>query len=292
MKLSPLLAKYLSEHKTLNLPGLGTFTLNNAYDPNIDITKKGNPALRVDFEEKKITEPEEDLIDFIAKESGKMKVLAKSDLDSQLDDVIQYINSGKPYLLNGIGTIIQKPNGSYDFFPITVSQATEKRKVVPVNEKNKIPPAFIDSRKKQPLNKQTPLIILVLTILAIAVIVWYYYDSRQPVSNDISTTDTQASQNHAVLTPNEPSKADSPSTLATNAPAHLNGNTYKYILEKATKPRAEKRFAQLRQLNWPVELEALDSNTYKIVMKLTNADTSRVKDSLRILSGKTVHIEK
>lgn len=115
MKLAPVLAKYLTANKILRLPGLGVFHAENAYDPNVDYSKKGTSLLNISFEQTQVTELDETLIDFVASETGKMKVLSKSDLLSEIDAVINFLNTGKPYFLSGIGTVTKKIDGSFEF---------------------------------------------------------------------------------------------------------------------------------------------------------------------------------
>lgn len=289
MKLSPQLSKYLNYNKSLSLPGLGVFTVaGNAAAPTDD-SSTNMPYSIVNFEEKKVTGFDNNLVEFIAKETGRMKTLTASDLESQLQDVVLILNSGKPYFFPGIGTITKRPlQGSYDFVPDTAPPLKEKRKEVTSNEKYKIPQAYIDNTKTRSKNKKSGIAILVVTLLAIAATLWFYLNSNSSADQEtVHTADTavNASSHIADSVISRPN-----TTVHTSA----QNNFYKYILEIAAKPRAERRFAQLKKIQWPVELETIDSTTFKIVMKLpaANADTTKIKDSLSVLSGRKVFIEK
>ena len=91
MKLSPLLAQYLSTNKQLSLTGIGRFNLDDS----------GRIAFKQDITLKEDTE----LVSFIAERSGKMKSLVSADLDSSLELARQFLHIGKPYLFEGIGTL-------------------------------------------------------------------------------------------------------------------------------------------------------------------------------------------
>lgn len=290
MKLSPHLSKYLNHNKSLSLPGLGVFTIVGNAVPDTADNSTGILNSNINFEEKKITEFDNELIEFIAKETGRMKTLTASDLESQLQDVILILNAGKPYFFPAIGTITKRPlQGIYDFVPDTTPTLKEKRKEVAGNEKYKIPQAYIDNTKTRPKNKKSGIAILVATILAIAATLWFYLNSNSSSADADSagTADTPVNTTSALAGDSATSRPNT--TVQASAPSGF----YKYILEVAAKPRAEKRFAQLKKNQWPVELETTDSTTFKIVMKLPvmNADTTRTKDSLSVLSGKKVFIE-
>ena len=288
MKLAPVLAKYLTTHKNLSLPGLGTFKAETAYNPELDYSKKGESLLNISFEQEKIIKPDEDLINFIATEKGKMKVLAESDLMSELEGALTFLNTGKPYFFTGIGTLTKKRDGSFEFHQEKYSRDVdgERKKKLPITEQNAVPPSYIDETRK-PRKTKPAIIILTLCIIAIAATVWFYKKNSDKAMAGIEdvTEMTEAPKTNVAS-----EKTELPATpVATAAPA-----SYKYILEIARQPRASKRYNQLKKINWPVEIESSDSINYTLFMQLpaVNADTTRIKDSLSALSGRKVWIAK
>ena len=101
MKISPLLAQFLINNKQLSLAGLGRFTLNDS----------GEIAFQHDASVKEDAE----LVKFIAENTGKMKSLVASDLDSNLELARQFLNIGKPYLFEGIGTLSKNKYGTIEY---------------------------------------------------------------------------------------------------------------------------------------------------------------------------------
>ncbi|MGJ7030344.1 hypothetical protein [Niabella hirudinis] len=278
MKLSSLLAQYLLAHKQLSLPGLGIFYAEDNGNPEY-------PAIR--FEQQPVDGFDEQVVEFISSETGKMKVLAISDLNSQLDDAVRFLNTGKPYLFAGIGTLLKKANGSYDFAPHT-TPLPPRKKEVPITERNTVPQTYIEEKPGNGRSKKPAIIIIVLAVIAIAATIWFYSKTgEQPatVSEVPETTEHPATA---------PDTAQSGIKTETPAPAIQTSTTGAtiYVLEIAKEPRASKRYNQLKKINWPVELEKLDTLRYAILMKLntTAADTTRVLDSLSALSGRRVHI--
>lgn len=287
MKLAPVLAKYLTANKVLRLPGLGVFHAENAYDPNIDYSKKGASLLNISFEQTKVAELDETLIDFVASETGKMKVLSKSDLLSEIDAVINFLNTGKPYFLSGIGTITKKFDGSFEFHKEKYHHSErEKKKQVPITEKNSVPQSYIDETRR-PHKTRPAIIILTLCILAIAATVWFY------IRNSENNTGTLEEVTADTIVPEENTGKDTATAKPAPAAAVFPGS-YKFVLETAAQPRALKRYNQLKKINWPVELETADSVTYKLFIPLpvANTDTVKAKDSLSRLSGRKVWIER
>ncbi|MFT4092110.1 MAG: hypothetical protein QM640_00630 [Niabella sp.] len=285
MKLANVLAKYLTSNKELNLPGLGTFHASNAYDPEVDYGKKGASLLNITFEQTKVTALDENLVDFVSKETGKMKVLSKSDLESQLDSVIDFLNTGKPYFLQGIGTLTKKTDGSFEFHKEKFHH-TEKSRPVPITEKNSVPQTYIDETRK-PRKTKPALIILTLCLLAIVATIWFYIKNEEQNTSqveDVTAVATTAADTSQAV------KDISHTTAATRTAP----DAYKYILEIAREPRASKRYNQLKKINWPVEIKSADSVNYTLYIQLpaAQADTARIKDSLSALSGRKVWIER
>lgn len=286
MKLAPVLVKYLTENKTLSLPGIGTFTSESAYDPDYD-GKKAAPANKITFNPEKVEAADAGLVDFIAKETGKMRVLASSDLSSQLEDAIQFIITGKPYFFPGIGTLTQKIDGSLDFSPEKYTQAHERKKEIPITEKNTVPQTYIDGNNKKRGSLRPALTIITLALIAIAATVWFYMknaEDQKAATQDITESDTSGV---AITLPVDSNALKSSATAPSGS-----ATTYTYVLEVAKEPRASKRFNQLQTINWPVELEVIDSLHKRIVMKLpiAGSDSARIKDSLSVLSGRKVFI--
>lgn len=288
VKLSPILSKFLAANKQLSLPGIGTFYSDGAYNPDFD-EKKPSILSNVTFKQEKVNKADDELIDFISKETGKMKVLAASDLSSQLDDVIQYLNSGKPYFFSGIGTLIKKQNGQFDFHPEKHGAATESRKELPITEKNYVPQSYIEPSRGRSKSMQPAIIIITLSLIAIAATVWFYLNSQKKQENEEIITEEATIPSNSAAAQGDTSISlinDSTSTK----PVTSSPGTYTYILEIVKEPRASKRFNQLKNLNWPVEMEIVDSLNKRIVMKLNSPDTTRMKDSLRILNGRKVWV--
>jgi len=118
LKLPLLLSQFLYQTKKLDLPGIGSFSL----DPSAVIPEAGDrhiqtPASGITFKNTPIKTPDDALILFIKDHTGKMKPLAAADLDFYLTTGKQLLNIGKPFYIDGIGTLIKNNEGKFDFTP-------------------------------------------------------------------------------------------------------------------------------------------------------------------------------
>lgn len=302
LKLAPLLAQYLYIHKRLDLPGLGSFLL----DPSTIIEQENSrqskllPIEGVSFDYNPSLKESPELIQFISSQTGKIKALAAADLDSHLGLAQQFINIGKPFLFEGIGSLSKIKSGEFTFTPGLL--LTEK---------------FVDQQIKEVANSSTteeqatdyksvfyapktktrwvkPAMLL-LILIGIGLAIWggYTVYKRTSANEKVAAANNKAETNENIITivPDSLVTPKKDSTIATTQV--IPAGTTKFVLETANADRAFPRFAKLKTFQWNVQMETKDSVTYKIFMLLpvSAADTTRVADSLKRLTGKRVYIE-
>ncbi|HLY70693.1 MAG TPA: hypothetical protein VKR53_13260, partial [Puia sp.] len=115
MKLPILLAEFLYERKKLILPGIGIFSVITPPDIPVDSGKEKTHIPEIEFENVEVNEPDNELIEYIKKNTGKIKPLALADLDSYLTLCKQMINIGRPFYMEGIGTLSKGRGVKFDF---------------------------------------------------------------------------------------------------------------------------------------------------------------------------------
>lgn len=311
------MSQFLYQNKKLNLQGIGSFSL----DPSVVIPDGSDKdphsiASGISFVNANIQAADDDLIEFIKIHTGKMKPLASADLDFYLTTGTQLLNIGKPFYLDGIGTLIKNKQGKLDFTPGEYStlklEDTENEK----REKAEKRKALTESshRAEVPQGNKSRQIILALAFIAGLVIVgWGGYtlykkntvpepaDTATPVSAgpEAPRTDTQS------VAANQPAstQAKKPDSLATSAapvatatpPANGDGTPYKFvILQTANKTRALRRYNQLLSFDLNIKMDTRDSSFFKLYFPITalNRDTIRIKDSLASYYASKVVIER
>jgi len=287
LKLSPLLSQYLYSYKELKLTGIGTFNIDSSYIPEPETGKQQKYAIAPDinFEYNPLTKEDENLIVWISSQTGKMKSLIAADLDSHLELARQFLNIGKPFLFEGIGTLNKNKSGQIEF--ISGNMMTQKLKDSSYRDADltsTTEASFSDyeemfSPKKPgtPLQKKFTIIIVIMAGLALAV--WGGYavykntSSRkfEPVEQELPvlSTDTTAG------------KKDSISRVNTHV---AEAGTYRFVIEESAKKRAIFRFNQLKSFGLDINMETTDSVRFKLffVLPATPADTLRIRDSLSV----------
>jgi hypothetical protein len=300
LKIAPLLAQYLYTHKRLDLPGLGIFLL----DPSAHIEPdngKQNRSVNLDgvsFESKPSIKETPELIQFISSQTGKIKALAAADLESHLGLALQFLNIGKPFLFEGIGSLSKIRSGEFSFtsgqvIPFTVKEEAAKENISASYEESVHDYKSVLYPRKTKTKWKKPIAILLL-ISGLGLAIWGGYTVYKKTSskNDSLIAEDNAKKEETVLIADSVGELkDSVAPVAQTAitPA---GN-FKFVLEKANAKRAFYRLNLLKNNLWNVQMETKDSVTYTLFMLLpaTSADTTRIIDSLRILNGKPVHIE-
>lgn len=298
MKISTILARCLAANGKLVLKEIGTIYNTLPAEANKDHLSEVN-GLYLEYNPK--TKMSEELVDFVSKQSGKMKSLAQADLESYLENGRQLINIGKPFIVEGVGSVLKRQDGSYFlsenyFNPLA---ETEDNKT---GNKHGDSGAELDyddykyaGNVKSVSGKKT--IIIIGGLLIIALISWGIYKlinydnkSAETLQQTESATDSSAT----VITGNtaQLAKPDSASvkkdTLA--APAF-----YKVILFDTTNKRfALQSIEWFQKHNYPLLMETADSVRYKIYFRYDApfSDSIKIRDSIARRYKRAVRIER
>jgi hypothetical protein len=307
LKISVLVAQYFYQNKRLNLPGIGTFYLDVAVDvQNID---KGSRDLldHIHFAQKNITRPDEDMIDFIRKHTGKIRPLAESDLETFVADGKLMLNIGKPFHIEGIGTLQKNREGVYEFTPGQ-----------PVVQRLESPPALTnaehldsDKPKKKSVFDEDPnearnaqirrIAIVVGVVIGIGIIVWGGYslfsskvkDTTPTTASSSNAEDTQSQASSYLSNINDPKKAlenvinkdsvllnavngvdtaraaGAAKTSAATTAAPVAGGPSKMYKYVLQRTRSKATAVDMyNRLKPKVQLETTDSTLFKIVISL------------------------
>lgn len=298
MKLATLLVQYLIAHKRLDLPGIGSFLINETAYPESESHRHDKQAgmETVSFESNAAIKQSPDLVQFIADQTGKIKALAAADLESHLALAQQFLNIGNPFLFEGIGNLVKIRSGEYAL--TTGPRIPEKTKEYMSGEKQDT----LRSAETQGDYKKifysgnikmkwgNPLVII-LIVAGLALAVWGGYtvykmtaakkiagaENKNKQEETVPVNDTIMQQKDSAVAPAQPTPA----------------GMQKFVLEVCNAQRAYERYGRLKTFQWNVQLETKDSLTYKLFMVLpaSASDTSHLIDSLSRLNGRRVYIE-
>lgn len=299
MKVAPLLAQYLYSNKRLDLPGLGTFILDPASYVEAESTKQGKMTNLegVTFENNTSIKETPDLVQFIAGQTGKIKALAAADLGSHLGLALQFLNIGKPFLFEGIGTLTKTKPGEFSFtaglaIPTSIKEqpVRDKSSTLAADESLSDYKSVLYNRKKNITWKKPVAVLLLLTGLGLAIWGGYTVYKKTIAKNEKATEVEKKNDEVALVTDTTIHTKDT----ITNMPSSIvPAGNYKFVLEISDATRAFSRFSRLKNFQWPVQMETKDSISFTLFMLLpaNAADTSRLLDSLNRLNGKKVYIE-
>ncbi|MFI5185764.1 MAG: hypothetical protein ACHQF0_03520 [Chitinophagales bacterium] len=286
MKLAPLLAQYLYEQKKLELAGIGTFLL----DPSARINTDAQHASEgISFEYHNSVKEDDRLINYISGETGKMRTLASSDLNSYLELAREFLNIGKPFQIEGIGTLVKNRNGELEFTADHILIDKVKETGIKELSATSISDDSLTTYEtlKPHTEKSTGLKKIFLGFLVIAtilLIVWLgyrTYKTNSPKNNEKeqATESVPVSDTTKYISPAK----DTVVSVKRPEIKTTNGN-YRFVVEVANKKRAFYRYNILKKGNIPIQISTNDSVTYKLFFTLaaTPADTARITDSLTI----------
>lgn len=284
MKLSPLLSEFFSTYKQLELVGIGRFTLDDAG--------------QIHFEQNASLKEDAALVSYIAEKTGRMKSLVSADLDSYLELARQFLNIGKPYLFDGIGTLSKNKFGKLEFTQINA--ATEKMATEKVDKTSTTETSFTGyedmlSPKKPgtPASKKIASWLIGLTGLLLAVFGGYLVynktktNSPEPLSSKIEPASGLQQSQQTTLVPDSANIIRDSITVANDVKQPDGLTTYRFIIEKARKIRAINRYNFLKTNFINVQMGTKDSVLFDLYFVLPSmpADTAKKRDSLQRLYG-------
>ncbi len=296
MKLSQLLAQFLYTNKKLDLQGIGTFTLSNTEIPESESGRTTKSEIHgiITFENNIATKTDSDLVSFISIHTGKMKALATSDLESFLELAQQFMNIGKPFVLEGVGIITKTRDAQYEFiagnfFAEKIKDKAIKEHTEEVEEVLDFKSVFL--KEPQKINWRKPAIALFILIGLGIVVLGGYLLYKKTNSTKTEKTESITDPNETNFVPDSTlTKQDTSTVIISQTPTAAN---YKFVFDNFKAARAFERFKQLKTFGWNVEMVTKDSVDYKIIMLLpvSTTDTTRALDSLTLLNGRRVYIE-
>lgn len=272
-------------NQQLSLIGIGRFVTESQSRAD------GSPELQIRFTGNKAEKMDEGLVNFVAKETGKMKSLAEADLVSYIDQIKEFLNIGKPFFLEGIGTLTPLKEGVMEF---TAGQVqAEKSKEFPHSEKESLAHGAtgedhsldysdILGTRKAASNARNKWLTGAVVIIGLALAVWGGYTLFKSMMRSKSDSNKVAATQPATETVSETSTPVNQAPVADSNAAQ----TYKFIVKEASMRQAYTRYQYLKdQCKVDVHISTSDSVRYQVFFRIPAlpGDTTRIADSLNVL---------
>jgi len=291
VKIEQALVLYLLKNKQVSLQGIGTFKIDGAIPETTDSDKPFViPAEAISFTYDPRTKEQDDLIDFIVLNTKKIKPLASADLDSFLTLGRQFLNIGKPFTIQNLGTLEKLSSGQLEFKPGPLIQKVEapKARIEDEGAEKHEENLFNDYQRQSDNNSGKRTFAIVVAILAIAIgawAIWHFVFNKNNEEPTSTETIVPVSDSVALMKTNDSliaaQKLMDSIKLSQINPADT--FSFKIVLKTTTdKNIALARFEKLKSLGRKVIMYTHDSITYKIAepFSLPLSDTTRVLDSL------------
>jgi hypothetical protein len=321
LKLARLLTDYLIEQKELTLPGIGHFSLIPSQQAMPD-DKKEAPIGEIHFKPDPKATLGDNLVKYVSAKSGKMRPLAVSDIESYLENGVQLLNISKPFLIEGMGTLLSKSDRSLEFVQgeavIQGDDSIPPRRQKTTDEKdvNFEENYFRPNRKPSSGGRRLAVAgLVILGLCLIGWVAWFFYQRSldetqgQVLEPSPSGTDMPAQTASYQVSPPVPSQVTDSANLKTNldtasqlsaqstatetVPVQTAPTGFDLVLEIAPKNRAFKRYADLKEWGHKVQMSTGDSLTFKLSIPVDAplSDSIRHRDSLSRFFGRKVWIE-
>lgn len=288
MKIEQLIVQHLYNNKKVTLQDIGSFVLSSSVLMPNESDKDGvMPDNAISFEYNTKAKEDESLIDFIVQQTRKIKPLATSDLESYTILGREYLNIGKPFPIEGLGTLHKTQNGQYEFFQGTLVNPKLQAAPALLKEKDDEEIVFKTAVRTPSKKNGSMIAIAVLFLIVVAATLIYFLNKKDPEQavTQPAMTDTPLKSKEAVTTV----IPITDSTTTGRAPG--DSSTFKVVIKEfPTKEAAENAYAKLSGYGHKLVVYPVDSARYRLVMPFNKplSDTARTMDSLnRFFGSKT-----
>lgn len=295
MKIEQLLVQHLYNTKKVKLQGIGIFNIKSDSEFSDESNKD---VITFSFEFNLKTPEDELLVNYIVQETRKIKPLASSDLESYTILAQQFLNLGKPFYINGIGTIQKNQLGHYEFIPGSyilpkIGDLNKQSK-----EKKDDTISFAETENISTSRGRNLMIGLsILGIILVCVTLYYFItikNNNNPeqyaLNSEIKIGSDTIKKSNLIDT----NKKTINGNIVSANSNKIDTNIFKIVLkEYSTHKGVEKAYAKLTEYGHKVQIITLDSSTYKLVMSFTRPlkDSLKVKDSLKIFFGGKPYVD-
>jgi hypothetical protein len=297
MKIEHLIVQYLYSNKQMVLPEIGSFKLADGVAVPTESDKDTVlPENAIEFAADAKAPFDDGLIAYIMKNTGKIKPLATSDLESYVMLSKQFINIGKPLIIDGVGILQKIGNGQLTFTQAGATHVLNTEAPKQVIEKVKENIDFA-AKKSEGKNKMTWLVPLLISFLVIgAGLSAYFFIFKNKANNTTIAETTTANEPSTVgnATSSDTAILKKDTTVKPYVPNAADSNSFYIVIKEfPSYALAKQRVDKLVSFGNKVMVSTKDSVTYKMRMpfRVAITDTARVRDSLNKFFAAKTYIE-
>ncbi|MGB5005630.1 MAG: hypothetical protein WBO39_01735 [Ferruginibacter sp.] len=288
MKIEQLLVQHFYNSKEVTLQGMGTFTLSGDFVMPKENEKDAEiPEHAISFQYNGRATEDEALIHFIVQQTRKMKALASADLDSYLALGKQFLNIGKPFIIEGMGVLLKNQQGELEFTKGGSWQTKMEATPAALKEKAGNPEISFASESKSDaghINKKAILAgtgVLLLGLIAVAA--WYFLLRKNNTETETPVAEVKVEPIITDTAKTDTAKTDTTVTMPLKPVVANDGYSFKVVFMVSRDSAASvRRMNDLTRRYHKVIMYKADSVRFKLAepFKLPLSDTTRIKDSL------------
>jgi hypothetical protein len=296
MKMEQLIVQYLYSSKKVTLQDIGVFIIST--DINIPVDSEKDTVLpenAIEFIYDAKAGVDEGLIQYIVENTRKIRPLATSDLESFIILNKQFLNIGKPLIIEGLGTLQKTQAGIYTFTQANTSHVMLKEPPKVVTEKTIEKISFATPQKENNVNTSKFALFGILGLVLLAALgfaAYYFITKKENNEKNDSNIAIEKNDTSSNISPNKIKPSDTAIITKPIAKAIVDTNSFYVVIKEYPELAvAQKRLNTLRGYGNNLILSTKDSITYKMKMpfKLPLSDTLRIKDSLsKFFKAKTL----
>lgn len=283
MKIEHLLVQHFYNCGEVTLQGMGTFTLSPDFVPPKENDKDAEiPDNAISFQYNLRATADDALINYIVQQTRKMKSLAAADLDSYLMLGKQFLNIGKPFMIEGMGMLAKNQQGELEFTKGHSFHSKIESSAPALKEKTENPEiSFASESKSKPAGNKKGLLIaaIIIGLGLIGATAWYFLRNKNNTENIIATPPVLTTDTAKTDT----TKLDSIPVLPVRPVQAADGYSFKVVfMVTRDSAAAVARMNVLTTRGHKIIMYKKDSVNYKLAEPFTLplTDTTHIKDSL------------
>jgi len=308
--LADLLTIYLYEKRYLSLPKLGRFVVSDEEDlskpESIEFTRIPKGLIQFNYNSEEDTDTE--LIRYITDHTRKMQSLALADLFTFTDQARQMLNLLQPVSFPGIGTVGKESDNEISFEPgiyrpellSDTADYTQQTNFSSMSSTSTQTSSSSSSGSvaNRPNRSAGGMLVIFICIIIAGVLVYFIFSNKGEDTNDRMSTQVENSGDSTVqsnqLKKGQKLKQNKKQARWTSVPPKKKGEIhYQVVFEHGVdSSRAFRKYRQLTGWGHLVVVTTQDSIHYDVAIPTSSlvSDTTKMKDSIRILYGRPTTI--
>ncbi|HPH22858.1 MAG TPA: hypothetical protein PLW32_03155, partial [Chitinophagaceae bacterium] len=242
MNFDKYFSSYLYKHQIVAIPTIGEFTLDKAIQANE--AKDGEeffPTEGISFTYNKYATVEPVFVKFIKELLPKPISLIESDIEDYALQITDWLNIGKPYTINGIGTLTKLHDGAIEFSVGKPKIENISDIVASIAQKENTYESLVAKNKKSVELNLKKLLAIFGSLILLAIVVWlgiFLYKKRFVHATKPVVVDTvKAPVRNPIQTNLQPHKESTTNIVTTDTVRYK-----MYFLASKYKEKADKLF--------------------------------------------------